>query len=161
SAVERPRCDPGHCASRVFDACYCPTPNIPKIDRLPHGELSGAVGCGKSASPRWVCGYLRADPPRPSRIYQFDQFERPHAIRLPNPDPPAKMLLSCFSNGNRYSDSSPLTTPITRGSVFHHPQIGPPELPGLMSAVSLSSSWPSSESPSSSRIEIPPCHEGR
>src|SRR5215208_3346768 len=81
------------------------------------------------------------------------QFVRPHAIKFVNPDPPATTLILSNENGNEYSSSCPLTTPMSLGSPFHHPKSGPPELPGVMSAYDSISS-PPLESPSSSTTEI-------
>src|SRR5271168_5140145 len=58
-----------------------------------------------------------------NRAYQLDL---PHAIKSVNPDPDAITLSRRDENGGLYSVSSPLTTPITRGSLPHHANIGPP-----------------------------------
>src|SRR5690606_10396512 len=98
--------------------------------------------------------------------YQFlksynGQFVLPQAIRLVNPDPPAITLVNSMfphshgQNPGLHSSSCPLTTPMARGSPFHHPNMGPPELPGVKSAfVSISS--PPLESPLvSSEVTLP------
>src|SRR5829696_3172517 len=88
------------------------------------------------------------------------QFVRPHATRLVNPEPPAQTLPISLPKGKIQSVSSPLTTPMTRGSLPHQPNRGPPELPGVASAR-VSSSLPPAESPSTSKMDTLPCREGR
>jgi hypothetical protein len=132
-AARRRLCQPGRCLRRTAQAagvaaCRLEFGGQPVVGagRSRHPVLLGPMPIGQACRPLVQPAPLVGSDGHGRRPYQF---ARPQAIRFVNPDPLEKMLLSSIENGNWYSCSSPLTTPITRGSPLHHAHRGPPESP--------------------------------